>query len=86
MAAPSLSLASYGLDFEALTGALLKSKVGDLVEGGAEGLVEGVTSGAEGLVEGVTGGAGGAAEKAGDILKDSGEGAGGLLKGLLGND
>ena len=77
---------SYGLDFEALAGALLKSKVGDLVEGGAEGLVEGVSGGAEGLVEGVTGGASGAAEKAGDLLKDTGEGAGGLLKGLLGND
>ena len=77
---------SYGLDFEALAGALLKSKVGDLVEGGAEGLVEGVSGGAEGLVEGVTDGAGGAVEKAGDLLKDTGEGAGGLLEGLLGND
>ena len=76
---------SYGLDFEALAGALMKSKVTDVIEGGAEGLIEGVTGGTEGLVEGVTDGAGGAAQKAGELLKDTGEGAGGLLDGLLGD-
>ena len=43
---------SYGLDFEALAGALMKSKVTDVIEGGAEGLIEGVAGGAEGIVEG----------------------------------
>ena len=79
---------SYGLDFEALAGVLMKSKVGDLLEGvggGAEGLIEGVSGGAEGLIEGVGEGAGSAVEQATELLKGDDEEGGGLLDGLLGN-
>ena len=72
---------SYGLDFETLAGALLKSKTTGLIGGSAENLIEGVSGGTEGVAEGVAGGV----KAAGEILKETTKGAGSLLDGLLGN-
>ena len=66
---------SYGLDID--MGALLQSKAGDLLEGGAEGLIEGVSGGAEGLIEGVSGGAEG-------LIEGVSGGAEGLIEGVTG--
>ena len=64
---------AYGLDFEALAGAVAKSKVADIVSEQTGGILKSVTGGS-----GESGGAGSAIES---ITKD----AGGALKSLFGN-